>query len=1117
MSYTDSSANRELAARVRAEQIKQLYSGFSLAAIATIINAGLLVVVLWAVILHTALLTWAGIVLCITLARAVLVYRYKTLSPGHEQNDFWLRAFFVGTLLAGISWGATVVVLFTPDDIAYQMLLVFVLTGMGAGATTTLSAVWGVSLAFLIPSILPLALRFFAFNTTLTTAMGVMLLLYLAVIINSIHRIYENIRENLVARIERAPHLQALRRSEELLQRTGQLAQVGGWELDLVELSLRWTEQTYAIHELDFGEQADLQEAINFFDPVARPIIEDAVNKAIQQGLSYDLELPFITAKGNHRWVRAVGLPHMEDGMVVRLSGVIQDITQRKQTEDALKKNLHSLERLHSITADISLTFEQKTDRLLQLGREVFGLSMAIISRIEQGIYHIEHVVGPQGAPEPDTSFDLSDTYCEKTLSSNRPIGFHHAANGEMQNHPCYLKFQLEAYIGAPIIVDGEAYGTLNFSDAEPRTLPFSDSDISLVKLFAQWVGHEISRLNDQKKLIASEQAYRLLLDSVNEGIYGLDLHGNATFVNPAATRMLGYRAEELIGKSMHTLIHHSYSDGTHYPRDKCPMYAAFTDGTLHATDDEVLWRKDGSSFSVEYASTPVRKEGALVGAVVTFRDITQRKHIDRIKSEFISTVSHELRTPLTSIRGSLGLVRGGASGEIPEKAEALIEIAYNNCERLIPLINDILDMEKIASGEVSFDMKIHSVQALVEQALEANAAYGEQLGIRFILTNEPVDYMVKIDAARFLQVMSNLLSNAAKFSPEDGHVDITIGLNNDFVRVSVTDQGQGIPVEFQDHVFEKFSQADASDTRTKGGTGLGLNISKTIIENMHGHIGFETDLGKGTAFFFDLPLYSVELNADQTNVVVADNGSRVLICEDDKDIARLLAIILRNGGVSVDIVYDAEQAKNMLRRNHYDAMTLDLILPGQDGISLIRELRSHDATKELPIVVVSAKMKEGRLAINGDFSAIDWLEKPIDETRLVNAVTQFLRQTADNRPRILHVEDDPDLCKIVSSMAQDLADFDCAPDLKQARDRLSQDCYSLVILDLGLPDGSGWELLPLLKSLHPQPPVVVLSVNNISSEEAKQVSAAFVKTQISNDELLHTIQGIIGKTHTEI
>jgi signal transduction histidine kinase len=273
---------------------------------------------------------------------------------------------------------------------------------------------------------------------------------------------------------------------------------------------------------------------------------------------------------------------------------------------------------------------------------------------------------------------------------------------------------------------------------------------------------------------------------------------------------------------------------------------------------DENEWtymRRDGTHFPVLLSVTALRDQaGAITGFLGVGIDITERKQVERMKNEFISLVSHELRTPLTSIRGALGLVSGGVLGEIPAEARAMINIANEDTERLVRLINGILDIEKIEAGRMDFNFELLDLAGLVRQAIETNRPFAMQSKVELIFAGDAGEAMVLADPDRIMQVMTNLLSNAIKFSPSGGEIRLSIERREKMVRVSVKDQGPGIPEDFRGLVFQKFAQADSSVSREGGGSGLGLSISRAIVEKHHGRIGFETETGAGATFYFDLP-----------------------------------------------------------------------------------------------------------------------------------------------------------------------------------------------------------------------------------------------------------------------
>jgi PAS domain S-box-containing protein len=346
-----------------------------------------------------------------------------------------------------------------------------------------------------------------------------------------------------------------------------------------------------------------------------------------------------------------------------------------------------------------------------------------------------------------------------------------------------------------------------------------------------------------------------LILEAVGDGIYGIDLDGRITFINAAGARMLGYDAEQMIGCGVHELIHHSHADGTPYSKSTSPILQALRRDEPIRMHDEVFWRRDGSAMSVEYSANPLIEDDRISGMVVAFQDVSERRRLERMKDEFISTVSHELRTPLTSLRASLGLIQSGALDKRPEKQRQMIEIALNNCDRLIRLVNDILDFDRGEKGGLPLERKSVLPIDLLRRATDVafNAASEAHIGLRIDADAAPVF----ADEERTLQVLSELVTNAIKFSPQNTAIKLSARNENDTKEVcfAVEDQGRGIAREKLDRIFERFQQGDASDSRALGGTGLGLALCRSIVEQHGGRIWAESQVGKGSRFLFTLPI----------------------------------------------------------------------------------------------------------------------------------------------------------------------------------------------------------------------------------------------------------------------
>ncbi len=557
----------------------------------------------------------------------------------------------------------------------------------------------------------------------------------------------------------------------------------------------------------------------------------------------------------------------------------------------------------------------------------------------------------------------------------------------------------------------------------------------------------------------SAEEKFRLAVEACPNGMMMTDGAGTIVLVNAEVERLFDYKRHELIGQPVEILIPEQLRNGHlqlrarfgHHPKPR------------RVGERRELFgrRRDGGEIPLEIGLNPIHTGNGLLVLSIIF-DLSERKRVERLKDEFVSTVSHELRTPLFSIAGSLGLLTGGAAGALPEPAGRLIRIAQNNSQRLVRLINDILDIEKIESGQIAFKFKRLSARTLVEQVIEASRGFADGFHVRVRLDDDAAGE-VYADPDRLAQVVTNLLSNAIKFSPPDGEVAVTVDQYGDSVRIAVRDHGHGIPREFRPRMFEKFAQADASDTRQKGGTGLGLNIVKQIVARLGGTVGFEDAVGGGTTFYVELPSWA-QVAGYEIDAESGAREARILLCEDDLEIAHALRIGLGANGLKSDFAYSPASAITRAQTAAYVAILVDLDLPDGGGIDLIRRLRQLPQIYKTAIFVMCANGswdKDGADAAHLNVS--ECLHKPIDIEHLTQILDRVAGHDGSGRAQILHVDDDQDVLEIVAQTLAEIATVVSVASIEDARCALLVNDFDLTILDIGLGAVSGLELLPHL------------------------------------------------------
>ncbi len=454
--------------------------------------------------------------------------------------------------------------------------------------------------------------------------------------------------------------------------------------------------------------------------------------------------------------------------------------------------------------------------------------------------------------------------------------------------------------------------------------------------------------------LSRSEAQFRSVIDLAPVGMALLDRDGRFVRVNEALCRFTGYGEDELCGSLLQDVAAPdtaAVSPGV--------MTALMTEALLVYQSEGAYLRRDGRTvwglLSISLTGGEPEDQAVFIAQI---QDITDRKEMEQIKSDFVATVSHELRTPLTSIKGALGLVLGSMAADLPPQAERLLSIGQKNCDRLITLVNDILDLEKISSGQSRFTFIEADIGALVEQSLAATQPFAADFGVTLVATDLDRSLRALVDVDRFQQVMANLLSNAAKFSPRGGTVEVGVARDGGQVRVTVTDHGAGIPADFRDRIFLPFSQAGSSSTRAKGGTGLGLNISRQIVERMDGDIGFDSAPGE-TVFWFVLPLSSAPLalpggpEAQPPGTERPGHVPVILHVEDDGDFAEVFRSAF---GARAEVLGAANlaEARRLLHERQFDLIVIDWELPDGSGVALLDQIDLQQP--DVPVYGLSAR-----------------------------------------------------------------------------------------------------------------------------------------------------------------
>ncbi|MBH8553443.1 response regulator [Nostocaceae cyanobacterium CENA357] len=903
-----------------------------------------------------------------------------------------------------------------------------------------------------------------------------------------------------------------------------------------------------------------------------------ALNERVCQGHKGTLEFEIVSCLGNRRWVKthAVPLRQEANGKVMQLA-ITQDITPYKEVETEIyrvNRTLQALSNCHQALFRARNEFDL-LQQICQIIVEIGGYRLAWVGFAENDA---DKNIRPVAQAGYEAGYlQLLNLTWSDTIHGQSPTGIaiRTGQTSIIQNiliDPNYQLWQCQASkrgyaaaIAIPLITNGQVVGALNIYAAEPNA--FDTNEVQLLQELAADLAYGILALRNQRDRLLAEtalqqvknelelrvvertaelitvnqqlklqlderqriqEALRIsqtrlarILDIADDAIISIDAAQRITLFNQGAEKIFGYSAQEVMGQRLDILLPLRFS---HIHRQHVVEFGQSSSLARKMGERREIYgcRKDGSEFPAE-ASVSKLDMGKEIVYTVILRDVTEQKQIERMKDEFVSVVSHELRTPLTSIHGSLGMLASGLLPTDSEQGKRLLQIATDSTERLVRLINDILDIERIESGKAKMEPESCNITDLITQAVNVMQPLADKAGVTLSISSRP--FQLRADPDRIVQTLTNLLSNAIKFSPLGSTVWLVAQQQEDEILLAVKDTGRGIPTDKLESIFERFQQVDSSDSRNHDGTGLGLAICKSIVQQHNGRIWAESILGEGSNFYFTLPLLSTPQSSESSAIIheLEDISTQhlplVLVCDDDATIRSELQTLLERGKYQVITVATGEEAIAQAAAQHPDVILLDLLMPGMNGWETMAVLKEREDTKDIPIVICSVYQPRRDNQANADF--VDWLSKPVEESNLFESLRQLVANPL-KQFKILIVEDDTNLAQLLITLFEkhEIETF-LAKTGKEAI-RLSQEINpDLLILDLILPVSDGFTVVDWLQQHHHlcNIPVVVYSAKDLNESERNRLKLGhtefLTKGQITIPEFEYRVMELLRRiTH---
>ena len=872
-----------------------------------------------------------------------------------------------------------------------------------------------------------------------------------------------------------------------------------------------------------------------------------------------------ITPSGELRWQRWTqrGI-FSNDGTLMEFQAVGFDITDRKLTEETL---LFLLQRFSSYPEK---NFFESLARYLA---ETLNVDYVCIDRLHGdclvartlAVYH-------DGKFEDNVEYSLKDTPCGDVVSRQICV-FPKDVRSLFPKDAALQDLQAESYVGTTLwSFDMKPIGLIAVIGRRQLANPALTE--SILKLVSIRAAAELERGQAMEELIKRESQISRLLQTTDQGIYGIDLDGCCTFINKSGLKILGYQLEDCLGRDMHNLIHHSYKDGSSYPVEDCPIFRAKLTGIGCRMNNELLWRRDGTPFPAEYSSYPIIENGEILGAVVTFSDISERKLIEEelrlardmaeaaniAKSQFLASMSHEIRTPMNGVIGFAGVL---LDTELTEEQQEYADLVRKSGENLLGLINDILDFSKIEAGKLDIEILDFDLRTTVEDTAEMLAMRAADAGLELICEINPeVPSQLKGDPGRIRQIITNLAGNAIKFT-HGGEVVISAEIESDsvesvMIRFSVRDTGIGIPVNRLAAVFDPFTQVDSSTTRKYGGTGLGLAICRQLTEMMGGEIGVESIEGKGSTFWFTSRFEKqpvVETQNFASPPYTDITSERILAVDVNATNRILMTTLLKSWGCRFETAGDGETALKLLheaaeQNDPFRIALLDQQLPGMDGLQLGRRIKADPLLESTLMIMVKSLGQRGDAAALEQSGFTGYLTKPVRQSQLYDCIVLVLERAKQNSQyqtsgatktskiaktasglvtrhtvaesskhgaRILLAEDNVINQKVAQALLNRLGyRADIVANGKEAVRALELINYDLVLMDCQMPEMNGFEATAMIRSESSKVsnhavPIIAMTANAMAGDRDECIEAG-MNDYLSKPVKKDELAAVLGK-----